>query len=67
MKAGSATNVNGGVIPEHEIGDGATWIAVLAAMNAINDSHVFLTTLVRRMRLDPEGTRRIDRGGTVST
>ena len=23
---------------------------------------VFLTTLVRQMRLDPEGTRRIDRG-----
>ena len=28
---------------------------------------VFLTTLVRQMRLDPEGTCRIDRGGTVST
>jgi hypothetical protein len=27
----------------------------------------YSTTLVRRRRLDPEGTHRIDRGGTVST
>ena len=32
-----------------------------------NMEQVYSATLVRRRRLDPEGTDRIDRGGTVST
>ncbi len=34
---------------------------------AADTVEVYSATLVRRRRLDPEGTHRIDRGGTVST